>query len=239
MNSSGQRYHVIVVSNYGPDDQPSMLRYAESLAEGLRARGHQVEQLAPRPFFIRGGGSLNGAKKWLGYLDKFLLFPFILHHKLSQARRSSLPVILHICDHSNAPYAFWSGMTPVVVTCHDVGAIKGARGLLPDCPATLLGRLLQKWIGAGLRRASRVACVSKFTAVELAELVMGGVIQTLRVVPNGFNRDFQKLNWAQSQEVIKRWPLLGSGGSYILHVGSGLRRKNREVVLKVFAQVWR
>ena len=53
--------------------------------------------------------------------------------------------MVHICDHSNAVYASkvrrWF---PVVVTCHDLLAVRGALGEDTDCPASGLGKILQE-----------------------------------------------------------------------------------------------
>ena len=60
---------------------------------------------------------------------------------------------------------------PVVVTCHDLLAVRGALGEQTDCPASLTGKLLQRWIVAGLRAATAVACVSKATLEDARRLV--------------------------------------------------------------------
>ena len=52
------------------------------------------------------------------------------------------PSVVHICDHSNAVYARRCRDVPVVVTCHDLLAVRGALGEETDCPASVTGKVL-------------------------------------------------------------------------------------------------
>ena len=52
---------------------------------------------------------------------------------------------------------------PVVVTCHDMIAVRSARGELPELRSSPFGTILQRWICHGLKHATRVACVSRAT----------------------------------------------------------------------------
>ena len=49
---------------------------------------------------------------------------------------------------------------PVVVSCHDLLAVRGALGEVPDAPASATGKYLQRWVVSGLRKATAIACVS-------------------------------------------------------------------------------
>ncbi len=42
---------------------------------------------------------------------------------------------------------------PVVVTCHDLLAVRGALGEATDTPASATGKRLQRWIVQGLEEA--------------------------------------------------------------------------------------
>jgi glycosyltransferase involved in cell wall biosynthesis len=73
---------ILLVENYALDNQASMLRYADLLRREMRARGHTVEVV--QPAVVVGGWAKQPAiRKWLGYIDKYLLFPRGL---LAQAR---------------------------------------------------------------------------------------------------------------------------------------------------------
>jgi glycosyltransferase involved in cell wall biosynthesis len=217
---------VLLIGNYPPDQQQSMQRFGKMMLGGLRAAGVQAELIQPQPIFgkIKIAGAF--ASKWLGYIDKFFLFPRTLRRRLSHGVE-----IVHICDHSNAIYTSHVDATPTLVTCHDLLAVRGALGEDTDCPASFTGKFLQRWILSGLRRAKAVACVSRATMRDAERLVNGQ--PQLRVIPNGLNYPFQK----QSPDIIRTrlTGILDVSRPFILHVGSNLRRKNREGVLRIFS----
>jgi glycosyltransferase involved in cell wall biosynthesis len=139
---------------------------------------------------------------------------------------------VHLCDHGGAMYAPMLKSKPVVVTCHDMIAVRAARGELPELHSSPFGKLLQRWICYGLRRATRIACVSRATFNDARRIL--GKDANLCVVLNALNRPFQPL---ASTKVDSRLAALGGiRASFILHVGSNLAYKNREGVLRVFAR---
>ena len=81
---------ILLVGNYALDKQASMLRYADMLRRQMSARGHQVEVIQPETVF-GGLGSESTARKWLGYVDKYLLFPFRLWARARKFIRTPLP----------------------------------------------------------------------------------------------------------------------------------------------------
>ncbi len=95
------RSRVLLVGNYLPDGQESMLRFARMMLDGLRARGQDVELVSPGAFFGGRLPSTHGLGKWLAYLDKFVLFPWTLRRRV---RALGPGAVVQICDHSNAMY---------------------------------------------------------------------------------------------------------------------------------------
>src|SRR5881409_3777306 len=148
---------VLLIGNYPPDRQQSMRRFGTMMLQGLNNSGIAAKLIAPQARFgkFRGAGSF--VAKWLGYIDKFVLFP----RQLQTALAKEKPSVVHICDHSNAMYDGWIEHVPVVVTCHDLLAVRGALGEETNCPASPTGKILQRWILRGLRRASEVVCESQ------------------------------------------------------------------------------
>jgi glycosyltransferase involved in cell wall biosynthesis len=223
---------VLLVSNYLPDAQQSMLRFAEVMAQGLRREGHRVQILHPPALLGRLVGRGHGLGKWLGYVDKYLLF---LPALWLASRKSD---VVHICDHSNAPYAFLLGGRAHLVTCHDLLAVRGGLGEDTDCPASLAGSLLQRAILAGLKRSSMVVCDSESTRSDLLRLGGQAMEGRSRVVHLGLSQDFQPV---EEQACARR--LEGFGDlmrePYLLMVGSALRRKNRETALQTLCLVLR
>ena len=120
---------VLLIGNFLRDEQQSMQRFSEMILRELRALNVPVKLLRPQPWLIRVA-RFAFVKKWTGYFDKYILFPF-------QLRRSRVAAIVHICDHSNAVYTKYFRNIPVVVTCHDLLAVRGAFGEETDCPASV------------------------------------------------------------------------------------------------------
>ncbi len=218
---------VLLIGNYPPDRQQSMQRFAKMMLQGLTAAGVPAELIQPEPLFgnFRIAGSFIA--KWLGYIDKFLLFPGKLRRRLSTGTD-----IVHICDHSNAVYTKHVSRMPVLVTCHDLLAVRGALGEETDCPASFAGKFLQRWILDGLQRATAIACVSRATLRDAERLLGKENRPQLHVIQNGLNYPYQK----QSPEIIRTRlkGIVDIERPFVLHVGSNLRRKNREGVARIF-----
>ena len=223
---------VLLIGNYSLDRQQSMQRFGTMLLQGLTNSGVPAELIAPQPFLgkFRGAGSF--VAKWLGYIDKFVLFP----RKLRATLATEKPSVVHICDHSNAMYGGWIKGTPVVVTCHDLLAVRGALGEETNCPASITGKFLQKWILRGLRRADEVVCDSQATEVDARRLLFSGEASPkIEMVRLGLNYPFRKLPEAEISAHLARIPTLDQEIPFVLHVGSNLRRKNRDGALRIFA----
>lgn len=217
---------VLLVGNYAFDGSTSMKVWADALFRELRQRGIDAELICPKPLFGRMKHSSQGLGKWLGYLDRFVVFPRKLRTAAANAE------VVHLCDHGSAMYVFAVKSAPTMVTCHDLLAIRGAIGESTDCPASFFGRRLQHWIRRGLRHAAMVACVSRFTLGD-ARRVLGGAGR-LRLVLNGLNYPFRPLDSGEIDRRLSAIP--GLQLPFVLHVGSNLARKNREGVLRIFAQ---
>lgn len=216
---------VLLIGNYKFDGSLSMKLWTELLARELPQAGVDIQLIAPQPILGRLKPSAHGIGKWLGYIDRFVFFPFSLRHA---ARNADL---VHICDHGGAMYAPMLGKKAVVVTCHDMIAVRGARGELLQLRSSLLGTLLQRWICYGLRKATRVVCVSRATFNDARRIL--GNSANLSVILNCLNRPFQTLT---STEMDRRLQTLSRiRAPFVLHIGSNLPYKNREGVLRIFA----
>ena len=220
---------VLLVGNYEFDGSTSMRIWAATLLRELSRVGIDVRIISPRPLFGRLRPSASGVGKWLGYIDRFVVFP----RKLRAAAAGT--DIVHICDHGCAMYAPMIGAKPVVVTCHDMIAVQAARGELPQLRSSPLGKILQRWICHGLRRAARVACVSRATFDDAHRLLKSS--KNLCVILNGLNDSYQFLARSEVNRRLARVPEIQT--PFVLHLGSNLPYKNREGVLRIFAKVSR
>jgi glycosyltransferase involved in cell wall biosynthesis len=230
---------LILVCNYPLDRQQSMLRFGALLREQWQRRGWEVECLAPKANVIttRLAASRRGSK-WAGYLDKYILFPSQLARSL-RATRSTMQAghaVVHVVDHSNSVYVPQHPGFPWVVTCHDLLAVRGALGEDTDCPASRLGRWLQRAIVRGLGRATAIVSDSSSTGRDVERLVPAPLGQLRRTISLSLHHPYRRI---ARDEALAR---LGTAAGvpwmkpFLLHVGSNLPRKNKPGVLRVFAQ---
>ena len=221
---------VLLIGNYPLERQHSMHRFAAMLLHNLSAAGIPAELINPRPALGKFFTSSGFISKWLAYVDKFILFPRQLRAKLGQR-----PDVVHICDHSNAMYDAHVKDTPVVVTCHDLIAVRSALGEEAlHCPVSFTGKLLQRWILRALRQADVIACVSQATRSDAQRLVsQNGSSPSVELVALGFSYPYRKLSEAETLARLKKIPHLSQ--PFVLHVGSNVPRKNRSGVLRMFA----
>jgi glycosyltransferase involved in cell wall biosynthesis len=224
---------ILLIGNYPADRQQSMQRFATVVLDGLAAAGIEAELIQPEPFFGRFRFAGSFVAKWMAYIDKFVLFRSRLANRLGDR-----PSIVHICDHSNAMYAKWIGEVPVVVTCHDLLAVRGALGEPTDTPASATGKFLQRWIVRGLERATAIVCVSNATLNDAKRLLRRSNNKPiLKTITLGLSYPYGVLSDAEARSRLAAVPALAADASFVLHVGSNLRRKNREGVLRIFARV--
>jgi glycosyltransferase involved in cell wall biosynthesis len=220
----------LLIGNYLLDRQHSMQRFGTMMLDGLTNAGIAAELLVPPAFLGRFRNGRGFIAKWLAYIDKYVLFRWRLKREL--ARR---PAVVHICDHSNAVYANQISGVPVLVTCHDLLAVRDALGEETHCPMSFTGKILQRWILAALRRVTMLACTSKATMADAVRLVSrGGTSPRLQRVPLGLNYSYHAIPQAEAWRRLES-TTLRPGTRFVLHVGSNLPRKNRDGVLRIFA----
>jgi glycosyltransferase involved in cell wall biosynthesis len=217
---------ILLVGNYALDHQTSMLRYADMLRRQMTARGHDVEVIQPG-VIVGGLVSQPMVRKWLGYVDKYLLFPFRL-----RARMRGFEMV-HICDHSNSMYLAHTGGRPSSITCHDLLAIRSAQGRYPQQQrASFSGKVQQRWILKHLAAARNVVCVSSNTARELAAISEGQARRAV-VIPNALESHCLPASEESVQALRTRLGIV-SGERYLFHIGGNLWYKNRLGVLRLF-----
>ncbi|KWT97070.1 MULTISPECIES: glycosyltransferase family 1 protein [unclassified Variovorax] len=216
---------VLLIGNYVPDGQTSMLAFKRILERELPRNGCELRVLTPPRRVLRVPTS-SRLWKWLGYVDKFILFIPTLSRHLRWAD------VVHVADHSNGMYIPWVKSKPNVITCHDVIAVQAAKGMVDGWNVGWTGRLFQRLIAKGLRTADLVACVSHLTRRELLAL---GLAEEARVtvVLNGLNDDFRPVPPEEAQGLIRRFGI-SAGDKFLVHVGWDLARKNRRKVLETF-----
>ena len=222
---------VLLVGNYPPDRQQSMLRFGDLMLRELRQRGLVTTLIQPDSHFIGNRTSASGLGKWLGYADKLLRFPKLLR------RAAQDHDVVHIVDHSNASYCHHLTGKPLVVTCHDLLAVRSALGEFPENHTRWSGRQLQNMVLKGLRAAPLVACVSRATQADV-QRIAGLAPERTALVANGLNHPYHPL---PRSAVIAALTTLGipSDQPYLLHVGGNHWYKNRPGVLRIMGALRR
>lgn len=224
---------ILIVGNYAYDQQASMERFYEVLLRELPQYGCSVDGIRPAPILSQYLGRYFGAGlgKWLGYVDKFILFPLVL---LTRALSYDL---VHIVDHSNSPYLFFLSKEKSIISCHDLLAARAALGEETYCPVSRTGRVLQRIILQGLRQARLIICDSPEAYKDVQRLVVEERRPRAEMVWHGLNFPYKVLS---EPEIFERLGKVDSRlleSPFILHVGSSQPRKNRELVLKTFAKL--
>lgn len=213
---------ILLIGNYIPDAQQSMQRYAAILQHGFNNAGHDARLIRPSVKV----GTLKRSGKWLGYIDKLVLFP------REHAKALEWADVIHICDHSNALYMKYIEDRPHVVTCHDMLAVRSAMGEFPENRTGWSGRCLQRMILDGLSRARNIVCVSEATRADLVRLLPVGNRQ-VTCIYNGLNYPYTPMPREEADNRLTRFGLAPTQ-RFILHVGGNQWYKNRFGVLKIF-----
>jgi glycosyltransferase involved in cell wall biosynthesis len=221
----GRKTRVLLIANYVAQGQTSMLAFARVLEQEMPLTGCELRVIAPQRYAARISPHSRWWK-WLAYIDKFILFIPTIRRHLRWAD------VVHVADHSNGMYVPWVQSKPNVITCHDVIAVRAARGMVEGWPVSWTGRQYQRLITRGLGRADLVACVSELTRRDLLAL---GVVDERRVttVLNGLNDHFAPMERDEARRLIAGLGL-PVDDRYLMHVGWDMDRKNRRGVVEAF-----
>ena len=220
---------VLLVGNYAPDRQESMLRFAELMERELRVDGHTAALLQPGVVLGKMKSGSSGMGKWLGYVDKFVLFP----RRLQAVARNY--DVVHLCDHSNAMYVKDVASRPHVVTCHDVLAIKSALGEVPQNAVSRTGKYFQRLICNGLKQARYTVCVSEATRRDLLRVTAGDPARS-EVVYLSLNYPYSPMARDQALARLQHVGFDGRG-QFFVHVGATVWYKNKATLLRIFEEL--
>ncbi|ASU36708.1 glycosyltransferase [Mucilaginibacter xinganensis] len=212
--------------------QQSMPRFTNMLAEEMRKRGHEVDIYSPKALFFRVQ-SPAVLKKWLGYIDQFVVFPAMVK-KLIKRHHHTLYVFT---DHALGMWVPVVKHLPHVVICHDFLAQRSAKGEIAQNPTGWSGRRYQQFIYEGYATAANFISVSKKTQLDLHRF-LGRVPVLSKVVYNGLNKTFVPIALKTARQIMSKKTGVDTSGGYILHVGGNQWYKNRVGVLEIY-NAWR
>lgn len=209
-----------------------MPRFSAMLVDGMKRRGHQVHVYFPKPYFFKLPAPA-GFKKWLGYVDQYVVFPLRLRKKFNRKQKA----LLVFTDHALGPWISLAENKPHVIHCHDFLAQRSALGEIAENPTGITGRLYQSYIRRGYRKGKNFISVSENTRNDLHRFLQATPLLS-EVVYNGFNQPFAPACPEQVRHslTVKTGIQLSEG--YILHVGGNQWYKNRVGVVDLYS-AWR
>ena len=229
---------IILIGNYQPEKQYSMLIFEALMAEGYSKAELNVSVIRPRELFRKLGFNRPSLMKWLAYVDKFLIFSIQLLVLRLKNHLFLIDVNYHICDHSNAFYLHFLPKNKTIITCHDVLAIRAGLGYDDTyCSATKSGKVLQKIILNALSGAKKLATVSEFTLNQLTAIdTKPNLNKNWVCIHNALSDKFVPMAKDKIQEVLENFkPIINK--AFILHIGSDLERKNRKLLVKMIYEL--
>jgi glycosyltransferase involved in cell wall biosynthesis len=208
-----------------------MPRFARMLKSAYEARGHVVTMWSPAAKIHRLFSHTRYAK-WAGYVDQYLLFPLYVR----QAVKSVSPDTLFVfCDQALGPWVPLVKSRPHVVHAHDLLALRSALGDTRENPTSFTGRIYQRYIRRGFRRARHFISVSSKTRDDLHSFGRVNAISS-DVVYNGLNYPYQPIPKQDAQETLRTAGFPHSPNGALLHVGGGQWYKNQAGLIAIYAR---
>ena len=212
----------------------SMPRYAQWLAMGIRQRGYETEMWKPIPK-IYNFPFPKRFKKWLGYMDEYILFPQQVRRKLKKQPKDTLFVI---ADQALGPWVPLVKERLHVVHCMDFLAQRSALGEIPENPTGKTGQLYQKYIRNGYRQGKNFISISKNTRKDLHRF-LGFQPKISEAIYLGLTRDFHPAeNKIALCEKLSNSLNIPVNSGFFLHISGGQWYKNKAGVVYIY-NAWR
>lgn len=172
-------------------------------------RGNKTWTAQPRSGFVR---------ETQRYIMRYLTYP----RKVGRIESD----LAHILDHSYGHILQRLSSRPVVMSVHDLVPVKtvGAKtsGITAGIRNHFLGRALR-----GIREADAWIVFTEYVKRELAEWL--GDDKNIYVIPHGVDEIFFREDPSVREETRDRWGI-PQDAFVVLHVGSGIERKNLPTV---------
>jgi glycosyltransferase involved in cell wall biosynthesis len=226
------KIRIALLGDFPEENWPSMDLVSRMLLEHLRAsHSNEIEAVAVCPRFARRFSRAGRGKRPFNvdrFINRFIEYPLALR------RVSKEFDLFHIIDHSYSHLAHYVPAGRALVTCHDIDAFRSVLEPAREPRGVLFRSMTQRLI-SGFRKASHVITDSHTTNNELLRFNLVDANRA-HVVPNGIEEIFSPKPDREHDSAVQQ--LLGprrEGEVEFLHVGSTIRRKRIDVLLKVFA----
>jgi glycosyltransferase involved in cell wall biosynthesis len=215
-------------------ESQSMPRFATMLTEGMIEKGYHVRILTAKPRFFKLPLP-KALKKWMGYIDQYLVFPVELRRSIKKDRLDDTLYIL--TDNALGPWVPLVANRAHVVHCHDFLAQLSALNKFPENRTGWTGRRYQAFIRHGYNKGKNFISVSAKTQSDLHQF-LGHTPATSEVVYNGFNQPFKVQDAKLCRQALEDYTGIDLLDGYILHIGGNQWYKNRLGVIKIY-DAWR
>jgi glycosyltransferase involved in cell wall biosynthesis len=206
-----------------------MPRYANFLFEGLNKRGHEINIWKPKAFFYNFSKH-KSVQKWLGYIDQYIVFPFLVRKQLKACPSDTLFVF---ADQALGPWVPLVKKKPHVVHCHDFMALRSAKKKVTENKTGITGKIYQRYIQKGFSKGKNFIAISKKTKSDL-RFFHKGKIENCAVCYNGFNRAFNPIETNKARNILSEYINKDLSNGYFLHVGGNQFYKNRKGVIEIY-----
>jgi glycosyltransferase involved in cell wall biosynthesis len=211
----------------------SMDSFSNMLSTGMKNKGHTVQVWFPVSVFY--SLPVNSfIKKWLGYIDQYLIFPNQVRLRLKKTNANTLFVFT---DQALGPWVSLVKKRPHIIHCHDFLALQSAIGEIPENHTSWSGRLYQSYIHRGYSTSTNFISVSKKTKEQLHRFLPIAP-NCSEVVYNGLKDVFNTCLSCKARELLINITGLDLMQGYILHIGGNQWYKNRLGVIEIY-NAWR
>lgn len=223
----------VLIGHYPNDQQASMLRFDQQIEHHLFNIGGHHQTWIPPVIFGKIHKSSAGIGKWLGYLDKFILFPIILRFRIWFHVENPHHTLFILPDHSHGMYVPAIRHYPHVVHVHDLIAIRMAKNDFYGQSLSWSGKKYQQLIGRGLHRGKHFICISEASKRDLQKYV-GPNPESCQVVLNELNYPYHPAPVLKTLATTDGQSFTTHAQSFLLHVGNQLWYKNRKGVFEIY-----
>lgn len=208
----------------------SMPRFADMISRAMTGRGHEVQMWTSPQKFGNLASRSPFLRKWLGYVDQFLIYPRDLRRQINRQPDNTLFVVT---DQALGMWVSQLVHRPHVIHCHDFMALKSALGKFPENPTGWTGKQYQRLIRKGFSQGKIFISVSEKTKTDLHHFLPHPP-KVSKVVHNGLNHPFRPMDLPERIALLKPTGVEISEFGFIVHVGGSQWYKNRPGVLKIY-----
>lgn len=220
---------VVVFTHPSFLESQSMPRFAQMIVQGMLKRGYVVDVWSPTPFFYKIS-RVNSIRKWLGYLDQYVVFPIQTKVRLN---RTPVDTVFVFSDQALGPWVPLIANRPHVVHVHDFMALRSALGEFFQNRTGWSGRLYQAFIKRGFGHGKVFVSASDKTRSDLHRF-LSNTPSFSEVVYHGFNFSFRRLAKINCEALLSKAGILIPETGFLLHVGGNQWYKNRAGVLEIY-----